>query len=48
VSRITQLSTADVRFPTVRGGQYHAPQAPGAGTEMLAASLAGYSAGGDG
>jgi L-fuconate dehydratase len=32
----------------VRDGRYHAPLAPGAGTEMLAASLAGHSVGADG
>jgi L-fuconate dehydratase len=32
----------------VRGGRYHAPLAPGAGTEMLAASLAGHAVGRDG
>jgi L-fuconate dehydratase len=31
----------------VRGGRYHAPLAPGAGTEMHAASLQEYSVGGD-
>jgi L-fuconate dehydratase len=32
----------------VRDGRYHAPLAPGAGTEMIAASIAGHSVGADG
>jgi L-fuconate dehydratase len=37
-----------VTLVEVCGGRYHAPQVPGAGTEMHPASLAGYSVGSDG